>query len=177
MEPHTLILNPWMTPHGTCSWQKAMTLYFNGKLEILEEYEETISSPNFTIRTPAVVRLKKPVSTFKKGVKFSRVNVLTRDNFTCCYCGKKLPAKDLNYDHVVPRKQGGKTVWDNIVASCYPCNDKKAGRTPQQAGMKLLRKPHRPRTLPLSGPMLNLHEVHDLWKPYIEAARGMMAVG
>jgi len=124
-----------------------------------------------------VVRLKKPVSTFKKGVKFSRVNVLTRDNFTCCYCGKKLPAKDLNYDHVVPRKQGGKTVWDNIVASCYPCNDKKAGRTPQQAGMKLLRKPHRPRTLPLSGPMLNLHEVHDLWKPYIEAARGMMAVG
>jgi 5-methylcytosine-specific restriction endonuclease McrA len=95
----------------------------------------------------------------------------------CQYCGKKAPMKDLNYDHVIPRIQGGKTVWENIVTSCYPCNDRKAGRTPEQAKMKLLKQPVRPATLPMTQPLLNLKNVPDLWLPYLEAAQGMMGVG
>ncbi len=148
-----------------------------GKIDILEEYDAEIRSPSMVIQVPAVARLRKPVAAFKKGVKFSRINVLTRDHFTCQYCGKRLPMKDLNYDHVVPRIQGGKTVWENIVTSCYPCNDKKAGRTPEQARMKLLKHPVRPATLPMTQPLLNMRVVPDLWVPYLEAARPMMAVG
>ena len=86
----------------------------------------------------------------KRGVKFSRNNVFARDDFRCQYCGARKSARELNYDHVVPRVQGGKTVWENIVASCYDCNGMKRGRTPEQAGMKLLRAPVKPRSLPMT---------------------------
>jgi len=75
--------------------------------------------------------------------------------------------KDLNYDHVVPRKQGGLTVWENIVTSCYPCNGRKAGRTPQQAGMKLLRQPTRPKVLPLAMPLIPKANRPDIWEFYL----------
>jgi 5-methylcytosine-specific restriction endonuclease McrA len=173
MSPPTLILNPWMQPHRVASWQEVITLLVKGAINVIEEYDETVSSPSTTFNIPAVVRLVKPISGFKKGVKFSRVNVFTRDGFSCCYCGvKNLPMKDLNYDHVVPRIQGGKTVWENIVTSCYPCNDKKAGRTPEQAKMKLLKPPHRPKTLPMTQPMLGVRTIPDLWKPYIDIGGG-----
>ena len=174
MELQTLVLNPWMSPHRVCTWQEAIILMVTGKIDILEEYEAEICSPSVTIQVPAVVRLRKPVATFKKGVKFSRINVLTRDRFTCQYCGQRKAMKDLNYDHVIPRIQGGRTVWENIVTSCYPCNDKKAGRTPEQARMRLLKQPVRPATLPMTQPLLNLKDVPDLWRPYLEAARSAM---
>lgn len=170
MFPPTLVLSPWMAPHRVAPWDVAICLLVKGTIEVLEEYEETVSSPSTTFKIPAVARLKKPVSVFKKGVKFSRMNVFTRDGFACQYCGAKKVMKDLNYDHVVPRIQGGKTVWENIVTACYPCNDRKAGRTPEQAKMKLLRKPVRPKTLPMTQPMLGLRAIPDLWKPYLEAS-------
>ena len=183
MSSHTLVLTPWMSPHRCSPWMKVIVELNNRKVEVLEEYDDVIypfemavksGIPGWTGRMPAVVRLVKPVSSFKKGVKFSRINVLTRDHFQCCYCGAKKTMKDLNYDHVVPRVQGGKTVWENIVTSCYPCNDKKAGRTPEQAKMKLLRQPHRPKTLPMTQPLLGLRDIPESWKPYIEAASASM---
>ena len=169
MESPTLVLNPWMAPHRVCTWFDGICLIVKGTVDVLEEYDETVSSPSVTMQLPAVVRLRRPVSTHKKGVKFSRINVFTRDNFTCSYCGTRKGMKDLNYDHVVPRIQGGKTVWENIVTSCYPCNDRKAGRTPQQAKMKLLHQPFKPKTLPMTQPMLGLRVIPDLWKPYLTA--------
>ena len=74
------------------------------------------------------------------------------------------------YDHVTPRKQGGETKWDNIVAACRSCNDKKGARTPEQAKMKLLRKPFRPKTLPLAQPVLSLRRIPAEWEPYIASA-------
>jgi 5-methylcytosine-specific restriction endonuclease McrA len=165
---------------------KVMTELNNSKVEVLEEYPEQIyplelalksGIPGWTGQMPAVVRLVKSVSTFKKGVKFSRINVFTRDRFTCCYCGTRKSMKDLNYDHVIPRKLGGGTVWENIVTSCYPCNDKKGSRTPEQAKMKLLHKPHRPSTLPMTQPMLHLRDIPESWKPYLEAAAGSFMTG
>ena len=174
MEQMTLVLTPWMHPHRVTNWFEGVCLIYTSKADVLEEYDETVRSPSMEMQVPAVVRLRKPVAMHKTGVKFSRINVFTRDDFRCQYCGTRKGMKDLNYDHVVPRIQGGKTVWDNIVTSCYPCNDRKAGRTPQQAGMKLLRHPNHPKTLPMSAPIISLATVPEQWKPYLDAARQAM---
>jgi 5-methylcytosine-specific restriction endonuclease McrA len=179
MNSHTLVLTPWMSPHMWRPWEKVVVELSNRKVEVLEEYPEVIYPegpaismriPGWSGRMPAVVRLLKPVSTFKKGVKFSRINVMTRDNFTCQYCGVHKAMKDLNYDHVKPRVKGGKTVWENIVTTCYPCNDRKGGRTPEEAGMKLRKIPVVPKTLPMTAPITSLRVVPDIVRPYLEAS-------
>lgn len=186
MNSHTLVLTPWMTAHRWAPWEKVVVELTNRKVEVLEEYPEVIYPedsalelmiPGWSGRMPAVVRLVKPVSTFKKGVKFSRINVFTRDNFTCQYCGSRKAMKDLNYDHVLPRIQGGKTVWDNIVTACYPCNDRKAGRTPEQAGMKLRKAPFVPKTLPMTQPMTAMRVIPDIVRPYLDASMIQVASG
>jgi 5-methylcytosine-specific restriction endonuclease McrA len=172
MDPRTLILNAWMSPHSIATWQQAICLLVTGKVDVLEEYEAEVSSPSVTIRIPAVARLRKELSAHKKGVKFSRVNVLTRDGFRCCYCGHRKSARELNYDHVVPRHKGGRTVWENIVTSCYDCNSRKGNRTPEQAGMRMHFRPYRPRTLPMAQPFLvSVDALPAQWQPYLEAAR------
>ena len=128
MTAHTLLLTPWMMPHKIISWQTAVTMTFLGKVDVLEEYDEDIRSPSLAIKAPAVVRLRRALGGMKRGVKFSRVNVFARDEFRCQYCGTRRPVHELNYDHVVPRVQGGKTVWENIVTSCYECNTAKRGK-------------------------------------------------
>jgi len=82
-------------------------------------------------------------------VKFSRINVYLRDDFTCGYCGRRLPMSQLTYDHVLPRARGGRTDWENILTACTGCNAKKGARTPAESGMRPLRQPFRPTSLPL----------------------------
>ncbi len=150
----TLLLTPWMMPHKVISWQTAVVMAYLGKVEVLEVYDETIRSPSTEMSTPAVVRLKRPLAGLKRAVKFSRVNVYARDDFRCQYCGAKKRPDELSYDHVVPRVQGGITAWENIVTACHPCNRKKCGRTPEQAAMPLLKRPVKPRTLPIATPVV-----------------------
>jgi 5-methylcytosine-specific restriction endonuclease McrA len=166
MTAQTLLLTPWMMPHKVISWQTAITLLFLDKVEVLEEYEEEIRSPSLALRTPAVVRLKKAIGSVKRGVKFSRLNVFTRDGFRCQYCGDRRRMTELNYDHVVPRVRGGTTVWENIVTSCYACNDKKGNRTAEQAGMKLLKKPIKPASLPMAALPLDTQRIPEAWEGY-----------
>lgn len=167
MSSHTLVLTPWMMPHQVIPWERAIQRIYLHKVEVLEEYEESISSPSVTINIPAVVRMKRHVNAHKKGIKFSRINVFTRDHFTCQYCGTQKPMRELNYDHVVPRDLRGKTVWENIVTSCYPCNTLKRNRTPQQAGMRLIKQPVIPKTLPMTSPVISMRSVPELWLPYL----------
>jgi len=167
MTAQTLLLTPWMIPHKIIPWQTAVTMTFLGKVDVLEEYDEDIRSPSLAIKAPAVVRLRRPLGGMKRGVKFSRINVFARDEFRCQYCGTKRPAHELNYDHVVPRVQGGKTVWENIVTSCYDCNSRKRGRTPEQAGMRLLRAPLKPKALPMTTVLPRHHgRIPEAWSPY-----------
>lgn len=166
-----------MSAHRIATWQEAVTLLFQDKIDVLEEYEATISSPSLTINIPAVARLKKEVSLFKKGVKFSRINVLVRDNFTCCYCARKKTIRELNYDHVTPRVQGGKTNFENIVTSCYPCNKRKGGRTPREAGMKMHFKPYKPKVLPMARPLVSVSSIPDEWTPYLTSQQLTSAAG
>jgi 5-methylcytosine-specific restriction endonuclease McrA len=143
----TLVLDRGYQPHRIVSWQRAVLLLFDGKVEVIEEYDEDIRSVTFSIKMPSVVRLLRAVRG-KRGVKFSRINVATRDGFRCQYCGHRLPLGELTYDHVIPRSQGGKTCWENIVMACYGCNGRKAHRSPAQAGLRLRKPPVRPQWLP-----------------------------
>ena len=163
----TLLLNPWMAPHKIISWERAVVLVVLGKVDVLAEYEEEVRSRSFALRTPAVVRRKRGGTTTKQVVRFSRINVYTRDGFRCQYCGEKKSMRDLNYDHVVPRVKGGPTTWENIVTSCYACNDRKGSRTPEEAGMKLRRKPFKPHRLSVTPvPAIPCTEMPHAWLPY-----------
>lgn len=175
----TLVLDMGYQPHRIVTWQRAITMLFQNKCEIIEEYDEPLMTADqverakasgWTIifeKMPAVVRLLTKVQR-KKAVRFSRMNVLTRDNWTCQYCGVKLTTRKLNYDHVVPRSMGGKTVWENIVTSCYACNDKKRDRTPQQAGMRLRKQPYKPNSLPVVAFHLEPGDsLPDVWRSFL----------
>src|SRR6476469_843141 len=134
----TLLLNQGFEPIKVISWQRAITLLFLGKVEVIEEYDHGVRSVNLIIKIPAVVRLLRAFRRHARPVKFSRVNIYARDNYRCQYCGKRASIGELTYDHVLPRSQGGMTEWTNIVTCCYLCNRKKGGRTPREAGMTLL---------------------------------------
>lgn len=190
---HTLVLDSAGSPHDLISWREAAELLYKGRARIERTYDEVLrvvrrewvkaaketrslsesmlkwfemgvdsSDPNvLVLHIPAVIRLLGVYR--KRDVKFSRINVLTRDNFTCQYCGKKRSSHELNYDHVIPRSQGGKTCWENIVMACSgpgECNALKADRTPAEAGMRLLHKPVKPKSLPVAS--LRLERFKDL---------------
>ena len=164
----TLVLDVGYQPHRIVGWQRAVMMLFDGKAEVVEEYDEEVyRSTTLVIKMPAVVRLINTLRR-KKGVKFSRINVATRDKFRCQYCGHKKPLSKLTYDHVVPRSQGGQTRWENIVMACRPCNGHKANRTPGQAGMKLLSQPVRPKTLPIVAfRMDRVDSLPDAWASWV----------
>lgn len=172
MEPRTLILTPSWMPHDVASWQQAVTLLYTSKADVIESYDAEISSPSTTIRVPAVMRLRELRQTHKGGVKFSRTNVYQRDGFRCCYCGERKRPRELNYDHVVPRHQGGRTDWLNIVSACYVCNGRKRNRTPAEAGMRMHFQPKRPTHLQHMPPaFLATDELPEQWLPYVETLR------
>lgn len=109
---------------------------------------DAIQTIKMRIRIPTVLLLREYDRVPTKEVKFNRRNVFDRDDHTCQYCGHGYNERDLNLDHVIPRDQGGRTTWENIVTSCIRCNTQKANRMPHQAGMRLLKKPTRPKWRP-----------------------------
>lgn len=144
-----LLLNSGYEPLKIISWQRAVTMVFMGKVEIIEEYDDHIRSVSLVIKAPAVVRLLQYINIGRKAPPLCRSNILARDNFECQYCGKELSSKEATLDHVIPRSQGGKTTWENIVCCCAHCNRKKGGRTPKEARMALRTKPAKPDWLPV----------------------------
>ncbi len=168
-EHRVLVLTNTYAPHKVVTWDRAITMIYTDKVEVVEDTGEVIyrGKDGHVVHMPSVVRLKKAPPRMKRAVKFSRMNVFTRDQFACCYCGRPKKMSELNYDHVVPREQGGKTVWENIVSACYPCNSAKANRTPEQAGMRLLRRPVRPHQLPMMGPRFDPREIDESWVPWV----------
>jgi 5-methylcytosine-specific restriction endonuclease McrA len=147
---HTLLLNASYEPINIVSWKKALNLLCRGKVEVLAEYNREIRSISFTVKLPSVLRLLRYVR-IRKGhqrVKFSRANIYARDRHTCQYCGQKCKSEDLTFDHVVPIVMGGTKTWENIVTCCIACNHRKGGRTPEKAGMTLIRQPKEPEWIP-----------------------------
>lgn len=134
-----------------------------------EVHEETIGTVDRRIRVPRVILLHASGRFPRNHVRFSRQNIYLRDHDTCQYCGETLPRGQLNLDHVVPRTQGGATTWENVVCCCVPCNLKKGGRTPEEAGMRLLRRPFRPRWTPLAARRL-VPALEEAWRPFLSHA-------
>ena len=138
-----LVLNQNYEPLNVCNAGRAIVLIGRGKAEILEHGFETIRSPSLTLRLPSVIRLLYLIKRPRPQVRLTRREVFLRDHYTCQYCGKK--THELTLDHVIPRHRGGKHVWGNLVSACKACNRRKAGHTPQEARMRLLRQPLLPR--------------------------------
>lgn len=139
-----LVLDATYFPVKIIDWKKAMTLFFTERAEVVDYHDDIeIRSPSSSFKLPKVLRLYKKVNTIGQ-VKFNRSNVFYRDKFICQYCYKKFLAVDLTLDHVFPKSRGGDTSWTNIVACCGKCNSKKADRTPEECGFKLLTTPKIP---------------------------------
>ena len=162
-----LLLSASYEPLRVISWQNAVGLFFLGKVEIVEEYDHHIRSVSMAIKAPAVVRLLRFFRVGSRSPPLSRANVLARDGFKCQYCEVELTAREATLDHVVPRSQGGKTTWENIVCACATCNRKKGGRTPKEAHMKLLSKPAKPDWLPVLHMKFN-GKVPEAWHMFLQ---------
>lgn len=167
---HTLVLNATYEPINIVTWKRALNLLCQGKVEVLAEYDREVRSISFTIKMPSVLRLLKYVKVRKhrQHVKFCRANIYARDHNTCQYCGEKCSTEDLTFDHVVPVVKGGGKTWDNIVTCCFECNHIKGGCTPEEAGMKLIRRPREPEWVPtMLHITIGFRTAPQAWRDYL----------
>ena len=163
-----LVLNSSYQPVKLVSWQRALILWFQGKVEVLEYHSISAKSASSSFKLPSVMRLKKYVNPRKTTrLKFSRENIYLRDAFTCQYCTKQFAAKELTLDHVVPASKFGRKDWTNVVTACRSCNHRKANRTPLGAGMPLLNEPRIPTWLPVVQPSFAVENMPDEWRVYL----------
>lgn len=158
-----LVLNKSWTPVGTSSLKRAMVLVFKETALIIEpeayqlftwddwsklrpcEGEDKLMSAHAEFRVPEVILLKSYDKYPKPRVHFSRRTLFKRDSQTCQYCGIQPGTDELTIDHIIPKAQGGVTSWENCALACVDCNRKKADKRPEQAGMKLLKQPKKPK--------------------------------
>ena len=131
--------------------------------------DDYIRTMTFEIQVPRVIRLLTYDRLPRTRVKFNRRNLFARDGNRCQYCGKRFPAAELSLDHVMPRSRGGGMDWENIVCACLRCNVRKGGRTPTEAGMKLVKAPIRPRSSPSLGLKL-ANRKYQSWKMFLDEA-------
>ncbi len=147
------------------SWRQLSEL----KREFEANNHDWISTVNFDIAVPRIIRLLFYDHLPRKPVKFNRRNIYARDRNRCQYCGKKYPTTELSLDHIIPRSMGGKASWDNVVCACTKCNVKKGGRNPKQAHMTLVAKPVKPKRNPVIHMHLN-HQRYHSWKQFLDNA-------
>jgi 5-methylcytosine-specific restriction endonuclease McrA len=178
-----LVLNRSYLPIHVTSVRRAFSMLYQGVARVVDEQYETFDFDSWRdlairagddsigvvgglIRVPRVILLTAFDRIPRRHVRFSRINVYARDRSTCQYCGRRFPRTDLNLDHVVPRSRGGRSTWQNVVCSCMDCNRRKGGRTPQQAGMRLIAPPRRPRWTPMVG-VLAGRRGYPEWRPFL----------
>lgn len=164
----TLLLSANYFPIRVISWERAVKMRFEETADVVAEYATDVSSPSVTWKVPAVIRERR-VAKVKQAIRFSRANVYLRDGYRCQYCGDQFDARELSYDHVVPRCQGGRTVWTNIVTACKACNTRKGGLECDAAGMFPLRAPARPKTLPAARPLIDRDSAPVEWLAFLPA--------
>jgi 5-methylcytosine-specific restriction endonuclease McrA len=161
-----LVLNATFEPINVCTVRRAVVLLLKEKAEVIEHSEWELHSATLTLNRPAVIRLvtyvRIPRDTHRR--KITRRAVFARDEWTCQYCGAR---SNLTVDHVVPKSKGGSSSWENIVASCAPCNRRKGDALPRQVGMHLRREPRSP------SPHVFIHvaspTIPSAWRQYLAA--------
>ena len=163
LNSHVLVLNQSFQPMSITNARKAIVLIFLGKAEIVEKDGEFIHSVNDRFPLPSIVRLTRYINVPQKRVMLTRKNIIKRDKHQCQYCGKR--SVSLTLDHVIPRVRGGKDTWENLVCACVKCNNKKGNRTPEDVGLKLLKKPKKPNHIFFI--RYSVGVVDTRWKPYL----------
>jgi 5-methylcytosine-specific restriction endonuclease McrA len=162
-----LVLNQDYRPINICRARRAVVLALQGKAEVMENGRGEVHSVNYTVPLPSVIRLVYLVRRPPIQRKLTRVEIFSRDRYICQYCGKE--TKELTLDHIIPRYQEGEHTWENVVGCCVRCNRRKAGRTPSEAGMKLIRQPFAPRPTSFSVPHRYLSS-HIEWQKFLGEA-------
>ncbi len=137
-----LVLNQNYEPLNICRARRAIVLVYEGKAEMLENGAGCVHTASHIFEIPSVIRLGTQIKRPRTQRKLTRLEIFNRDDYTCQYCGKQ--TKQLTLDHVLPKFRNGKHTWENVVSACVKCNRRKAGRTPTEAGMKLLKTPAPP---------------------------------
>jgi 5-methylcytosine-specific restriction endonuclease McrA len=160
-----LVLNVSYEPLSVVPARRAACLVLAEKAEIVHDAGDELRSVSVTVPRPTVIRLRYMVRVpYHRRTALSRRAVFIRDDHTCQYCGRRADS----IDHVVPRSRGGANVWENVAAACRPCNLDKRDRTPEEAGMRLLRTPQAPRSS--AWILVAVGGVPDDWKPYLALA-------
>lgn len=162
-----LVLNQDYRPVNICRVRRALVLVLQDKAEVVENGLGMIHAISLSLPIPSVVRLNRLVKRPHFQRKLTRFEVFNRDKYTCQYCRRE--TKELTLDHVVPRSRGGQHSWENVVSCCFTCNRRKAGRTPHEAGMKLLRHPAPPPPASFSVPYQYLHTYSE-WRKFLPEA-------
>jgi len=166
MSHEVLLLNANYEPLNVCTMRRALALMLLGKAEVLHLRDLPLQTVRGGQNAPSVLKMRYVVRRPMPQLRLSRHSILARDNYTCQYCGVK--GRELTIDHVVPRWVGGGQAWDNLVACCRRCNLKKGDKTPQQANMKLLKRPKRPHFIPyLSLPLYLRAQGREEWRMYL----------
>ena len=183
LNSNVLVLNRSYLPVHVTSVRRAFTLIYRDVARVVNDEYETfdfeswrrrrvapggasVGTPSGSIGVPKVILLPGFDRVPKRHVRYSRVNILARDKFTCQYCGERPQRSKLNLDHVIPRSLGGRTTWENVVCCCVDCNRRKGGRTPQQARLPLKRAPAKPRWTPLMN-HIGASVRYDEWRPFL----------
>lgn len=162
-----LVLNASYEPINVCAARRALVLVLKGVASPEEFSSNFLHSARNALRVPSVIRLLEYRRIPHQTRALSRKNILMRDRYTCQYCLRTLPSSELTLDHVLPRSRAGETTWENLVACCHRCNNRKGSRTPEEAGMKLVRLP-RPFTLHTSRHLMRLlGKSDDQWRKYL----------
>lgn len=167
LQAPVLVLNATYEPVNVCGARRAIVLILKGAALAEEVSPHEVRASRLSLRVPSVIRLLEYHRIPYQTRVLSRKNILIRDHYTCQYCAETLPAAALTLDHVMPRSRHGKSSWENLVACCYPCNNAKGDRTPEQAGMRLLRQP-RPFNLHTNRHLMRLMAHSDShWRKYL----------
>ena len=162
-----LVLNASYEPINICAARRALVLVLKGVASAEEMSAHMVRSTRRSVPMPSVIRLLEYRRIPHQTRALSRKNILMRDRYTCQYCHKILPSGELTLDHVIPRSRAGDSNWENLVTCCHPCNNRKGNRTPEEAGLKLLRPP-RPFSLHTSRHLMRLLGKGDeQWRKYL----------
>ena len=162
-----LVLNASYEPINICAARRAIVLVLKGLAHPEEISPETLHAARRQFNVPSVIRLLEYRRIPHQNRALSRKNILMRDRHVCQYCGKTGQSASLTLDHVIPRSRGGETAWENLVACCHKCNNRKGSRTPEEANMKLARVP-RPFSLHTSRHLIRLlGRGEDQWRKYL----------
>ena len=167
MQEPVLVLNATFEPINVTAVRRALVLMLKGVAQAEELHQNEVHSATHVHRVPSVIRVLAYRHIPQQTRALSRKNILLRDRNTCQFCGSVFPAAELTLDHVVPRSRGGSSSWENLVACCYQCNNRKGDRTPEEAGIQLARRP-RPFTLYTSRQLMRLIGPRDeKWRKYL----------